>query len=166
MGGVTGGHNVMGVTAPAPRPGYFAEGYTGAGFDEYLTILNPNPAAAPVTITYYLGGGQAPVVKTLTVPASSRATVAVHDAALGVGRGQEVAAQGRDDQRRRRSSSSGRSTSATRGGMGERRPAATTSLGATGAARRLVLRRGLHRRRLRRVPDDPEPDRRRRRRSG
>ena len=36
-------------------------------------------------ITYLLNGGS-PVVKTLTVAAASRATVAVHDAALGVGR--------------------------------------------------------------------------------
>jgi hypothetical protein len=92
MGAVTGGHVVMGATAPR-RSWLFAEGYTGAGFDEYLAILNPNGAPAPVTITYYLGGGQPPVGKQLTVPASSRATVAVHDPAQGVGRGREVSAR-------------------------------------------------------------------------
>jgi hypothetical protein len=90
--GVTGGHNVMGVNAPR-QSWLFAEGYTGAGFDQYLTLMNPNPAAAPVTITYYLGGGQAPVVKQLTVPANSRATVTVHDATLGVGRAYAVSAR-------------------------------------------------------------------------
>jgi hypothetical protein len=71
---------------------YFAEGYTGPGFDEYLTILNPNSAPADVRITYYLGGA-APVVRTLTVGATRRATVAVHDAAQGVGRDREVGAK-------------------------------------------------------------------------
>jgi hypothetical protein len=92
LGSITGGHNVMGVNAPRAS-WWFAEGYTGAGFDQYLTLMNPNPAPAPVTITYYLGGGQAPVVKGLTVPANSRYTVTVHDSAEGVGRGQEVSAK-------------------------------------------------------------------------
>jgi hypothetical protein len=89
---VTGGHNVMGVQQPR-QTWLFGEGYTGAGFDEYLTILNPNAAPAPVTITYYLGGGQAPVVKALTVPANARYTVTVHDPREGVGRGHEVSAR-------------------------------------------------------------------------
>jgi hypothetical protein len=89
MGAVTGGHNAVG--APSPRPlWYFAEGYTGPGFDEYLTILNPNGSAAQVAITYYVQGA-APRTTTLTVPATSRRTVTVHDAAQGVGRGHEVA---------------------------------------------------------------------------
>ena len=90
--GVGGGHNAVGAPTPA-RVWWFAEGYTGAGFDEYLTILNPNASPAPVTITYFLGGGGAPVTRSLTVPAASRQTLAVHDPALGVGRGQEVAAK-------------------------------------------------------------------------
>jgi hypothetical protein len=35
---------------------YFAEGHTGPGFDEYLTIQNPNSVQAVVTITYFLTG--------------------------------------------------------------------------------------------------------------
>ena len=45
MGAAVGGTNAMGALAPAPA-WHFAEGYTGAGFDEYLTILNPNPTDA------------------------------------------------------------------------------------------------------------------------
>jgi hypothetical protein len=71
---------------------YFAEGYTGTGFDEYQTLFNPNAATAAVTITYYLSGAP-PVTRTLTVAPISRRTVAVHDPALCVGRGQAVAAQ-------------------------------------------------------------------------
>jgi hypothetical protein len=89
--GVTGGHNVMGATAPQ-QTWYFAEGYTGAGFDEYLTIMNPNTTDAPVTIDYYLNGG-ATVTKEVNVPANSRYTVTVHDTAQGVGRNREVSAR-------------------------------------------------------------------------
>jgi hypothetical protein len=89
--GVDGGHIVVGATAPR-RAWHFAEGYTGAGFDQYLTILNPNDAPASVTITYFLASG-APVEKTLVVPATARRTVVVHDAREGVGRGREVSAR-------------------------------------------------------------------------
>ena len=40
IGGVTGGHNVMGAAGPRPA-WYFPEGNTGAGCDEYLTLMNP-----------------------------------------------------------------------------------------------------------------------------
>jgi alpha-tubulin suppressor-like RCC1 family protein len=83
-GGIPGGHNAMGVEAPRPR-WYFAEGYTGAGFDQFLTIMNPNPTPVEARLTYYRTGA-APLVKTKTVPAASRATVAVHEEAEGVGR--------------------------------------------------------------------------------
>jgi hypothetical protein len=89
--GVTGGHNVMGVNSPR-QTWYFAEGYTGAGFDQYLTILNPNPTPADVTITYYLTDGTTQVAN-LTVDATRRATVVVHDTAQGVGRDKAVSAK-------------------------------------------------------------------------
>jgi hypothetical protein len=88
--GVTDGHNVMGTNAPRTA-WYLAEGYTGAGFDEYLTIQNPNPTPAAVTITYYLTDGSTPTVPLLLNP-TSRVTVAVHETAQGVGRGKAVAA--------------------------------------------------------------------------
>jgi hypothetical protein len=82
---------VQAAADPAATTWYFAEGYTGAGFDQYLVVLNSHATAAPVTITYYLNGG-APLTRTLTVAPYSRATVAVHDAAQ-VGRGKEVSAK-------------------------------------------------------------------------
>jgi hypothetical protein len=89
-GAITGGHDVMG--APAPRPAWrFAEGFTGTGFDQYLTILNPNADPAPVTITYLLTDGAAQTAS-LTVAPTSRATVHVHDTDQGVGRGKEISA--------------------------------------------------------------------------
>jgi hypothetical protein len=91
MGAATGGHTVVGVNAPR-LTWYFAEGYTGPGFDEYLTILNPSSRDAAVRITYYLASGD-PVVKALTAPAARRTTVAVHDLGRGVGRNREVSAK-------------------------------------------------------------------------
>jgi hypothetical protein len=84
---------VLGEAARAARAsaaGHFAEGYTGTGFDEYLTFLNHNVTAAAVTVTCFLDGG-APVVKNIVVGPSNRRTIAVHDAAEGFGQGHEVA---------------------------------------------------------------------------
>jgi hypothetical protein len=108
---------------------YFAEGYTGEGFDEYLTILNPNSAPAPVTITYYLGGGRPPVEKRLVVPATARSTVAVHDRCSASGAARRCRPGSRRAWRRA-SSSSGRSTSPT-GAAWAPPPAATPSSAST-----------------------------------
>jgi hypothetical protein len=88
MGVVTGGTATLGATAPA-QTWLFAEGYTGPGFDEYLTIQNPNPAAGNAAITYYVEGQPTPTQKAIQLPANSRTTVAVHDAGApaGLGRG-------------------------------------------------------------------------------
>lgn len=62
----------------------FAEGYTGSGFDEYLTLINPNPAPASVAITYLTE--TAPTKTTAhVIPANGRHTVHVN-ADLGFGR--------------------------------------------------------------------------------
>ncbi len=80
----TGGHCVIGATAQATE-WFFAEGYTGDGFEEWLCIQNPGPTAASVEIVYYPEGG-APIVKdAFTVAANSRATVNVNtDAGSGL----------------------------------------------------------------------------------
>jgi hypothetical protein len=88
--GWTGGHITLGAAAPRTR-WYFAEGYTGDGFDEFLTIMNPSTTDATIRITYYRTGA-APLQKTLTAPANRRTTVTVHDTAQGVGRGWPVSA--------------------------------------------------------------------------
>ena len=71
---------------------YFAEGYTGAGFDEYLTILNPNPTAAPVTHHLLPARRRRRSTRRSPSPASSRLTVP-STTRRGVGRGQEVGAK-------------------------------------------------------------------------
>ncbi len=76
--GSNAGHASTGVTASATT-WYLAEGYTGSGFSTYILIQNPNASSVNVTLTYMVDGGGT-FVKTLTIPANSRATVATQDA--------------------------------------------------------------------------------------
>jgi hypothetical protein len=68
----TGGHDAIGVGTPA-TDAYFAEGYTGANFDEYITIQNPG-ASQTLTADYLLASGTV-ITKTYSLPASSRTTL-------------------------------------------------------------------------------------------
>jgi hypothetical protein len=67
----------VGVTTPAAA-WYFAEGFTGDGFEEYLDLLNPGAGDASVTLTYVING-VGPIVRTVVVGARRRASVAVHE---------------------------------------------------------------------------------------
>ncbi|MEW6554176.1 MAG: DUF5719 family protein [Actinomycetota bacterium] len=85
----SGGHCVMGAPGLATEY-YFAEGYTGPGFEEYLTIQNPGGAEISVEAKYQLGPDQGgPVHATYTVPANGRRTVFVNGAG-GVGEGKDA----------------------------------------------------------------------------
>ncbi len=81
-----GGHNTIG-TSSVVNQWYLAEGYTGDGFEEWLTLQNPNAADATATITYTFRGGATPVTQTKTIPANSRETVDVN---LDAGTNKEV----------------------------------------------------------------------------
>jgi len=81
-----GGHTTMGAMA-TDTIWYFAEGYTGEGFDTWLTVANPNAGATDVTITYMFRGGGTPVTKNVTVAATSRKTIDVN---ADVGSNKEV----------------------------------------------------------------------------
>lgn len=87
-GGVDGGDDVMGAQSLGTTF-YFAEGYTGPGFNEYLTLMNTNTSAANVSVTYYFQGGAAPKTVSHPVNPQSRLTVTVNDAAEA-GANQEV----------------------------------------------------------------------------
>jgi hypothetical protein len=70
------GHESAGVTAPALN-WFLAEGATGAFFDMFILIANPDPTdAATVQATYLLDNGTT-LSKTYTVAASSRRTIFV-----------------------------------------------------------------------------------------
>ncbi|MEW6554177.1 MAG: DUF5719 family protein [Actinomycetota bacterium] len=93
--GWTGGHCVIGARDAATR-WFFAEGYTGSGFDEFLCIQNQYPGDAQVTITYYPEGGGQPIVKdAFAVPGDSRVTVYVN---VDAGEGLSISAMATSDQ--------------------------------------------------------------------
>ncbi len=73
----TGGHCVVGTPHSSTR-WFFAEGYTGYGFEEWLTVQNTGDTDANVAITYYPEGGADPVNTTHLVAAHSRYTVMVN----------------------------------------------------------------------------------------
>ncbi len=73
MGVMSGGHVGAGIDSPGTRF-YLAEGYTGPGFEEWITIQNPDEAsAAQVTVRYLLDTGDV-VVRNFTVGPHSRFT--------------------------------------------------------------------------------------------
>ncbi len=74
----TGGHDVVGANASASR-WYFAEGYTGGGFDEWITVLNPGDVQAGLTFHFQTSEGREKVIGGRSVPAHSRATFKVND---------------------------------------------------------------------------------------
>lgn len=71
------------VAAPSGGAGgtslYFAEGYTGSGFQEYLCMFNTNSVTADVAVTYFLGNHSV-MAQSLQIPATSRCTVDVNSA--------------------------------------------------------------------------------------
>jgi hypothetical protein len=80
-----GGH-IPGATAVAGSPSgpqsifYFAEGYTGQNFNEYLTIVNPGASSASetATIRYLIQGGASKTVTIADLPPGQRWTVNVN----------------------------------------------------------------------------------------
>ncbi|MBC7253630.1 MAG: N-acetylmuramoyl-L-alanine amidase [Actinobacteria bacterium] len=80
-----GGHVSSGISNPA-KEWYFAEGYTGPGFQEYLCLLNPGAEDARVDVEYYCQGGLL-AEESLVVPAGKRRTLDVNRSA---GYGNEI----------------------------------------------------------------------------
>ena len=80
--GATGGHVSPGANEPSTQ-WYFAEGYTGGGFDEYILVLNPNPLDAVVTLDFMKPDGSV-YSQDFPARAGSRITINV-DAAPEMG---------------------------------------------------------------------------------
>ncbi|HEX9069790.1 MAG TPA: hypothetical protein VF807_13540 [Ktedonobacterales bacterium] len=74
------------VVASVATTWYFAEGYTGGSFSEFLTLANPTSLSAHVSVDYLLGAG-APLTKSYTVGPNSRFTPYIN---AEVGPGQNV----------------------------------------------------------------------------
>ena len=69
-----GGTDVLGLVGPISKSSYsFAEGYTHPGYNEWLTLQNPNTTAEVVVVTLTNGAGQVAAVQ-VNVPANSRQT--------------------------------------------------------------------------------------------
>ncbi|MEW6554178.1 MAG: DUF5719 family protein [Actinomycetota bacterium] len=81
--GWTGGHCVIGATDTAAE-WFFAEGYTGPGFQQWLTLQNPGDAEAAVSIDYFTQEEGPLPERTVTVPAHARLNVWVN-ASAGAG---------------------------------------------------------------------------------
>ena len=75
-GAIRDGHVAFGANSPAATWS-FAEGTTLGGFNEFLTLQDPGTMASNVTITYFTNAGQT-VVRTLTLPPTSRTTLNVN----------------------------------------------------------------------------------------
>src|SRR5439155_4212341 len=67
------GHDVGGANAPA-TVWNLAEGYTGAGFQEFVTVFNPNPAPVHADATFFLPDGSTRA-RGIDLPPTSRATL-------------------------------------------------------------------------------------------
>jgi autotransporter-associated beta strand protein len=68
----SGGHESAGVTEPATN-WFLAEGATGAFFDTFILISNPQQTPAKVTVQYLLDTGETVTVPK-TIPANTRVT--------------------------------------------------------------------------------------------
>ncbi len=75
-GYITGGHDVMGASG-ASYDWFFAEGFAGSGFEQYICLQNPGAATANVTVTYMMKNGDT-IGRLYQVPAHSRSTVSVN----------------------------------------------------------------------------------------
>jgi len=92
--GISGAHCVGGIPSPSER-WYFAEGYTGKGYSEFLSVLNPENETAQLEVEFLPLNGERKVVH-MDVPARSRSTV---DVAREVGPDREVSSVIRSDNR-------------------------------------------------------------------
>lgn len=68
---------VVTITPNLPKSYYFAEGYTGTGTTEYLSLTNPSASPASISITYLFEHAAA-LVRTYTVPAQSHLVIDVN----------------------------------------------------------------------------------------
>jgi len=77
---IPGGTDVMGEPGPAKVVYSFAEGYTAPGFNEFLTLQNPNTSSETVAVTLYMQNGVI-YPQTLTVGPQTRVTITINNLA-------------------------------------------------------------------------------------
>jgi hypothetical protein len=74
----TGGHDVVGAESPSTA-WFFAEGYTGPGFDEWICVQNPGERQATLTMRFQTQEAGEKTIEGLSVPARSRRTFKAND---------------------------------------------------------------------------------------
>lgn len=72
-----GGHCNKGIKETATTL-YFAEGYTGGDFEEYLTLMNPQSVSVPIRVTFMEDNGKT-TERDYTLAGTSRLTIRVDD---------------------------------------------------------------------------------------
>lgn len=77
-GNCPGGHNTSGAALDS-NYWYFAEGYTGPGFEEWICVLNPNESTAYLTFSFQTQEEGLREIKNLTVLGHSRGTFSAND---------------------------------------------------------------------------------------
>jgi thermitase len=80
-GSYEGGHCAAAAAAPSTS-WYFAEGYTGPSFDEWILVLNPQPFSQQALLRMLTGSGDI-LEFYYTLPAVSRFTIHVNDLVPG-----------------------------------------------------------------------------------
>ena len=78
--GWDGGHCLIGAPLASDR-WFFAEGYTGPGFDEWLCLWNQGSAPAGVRISYLTQEAGALPPRSVSIPAGTRLTIKVNESA-------------------------------------------------------------------------------------
>ena len=89
-GSIPGGTDVIGQPGPAKTSYSFAEGYTTNGFQEFLTLQNPNTTSEDVAVTLYLSKSIM-TQKIVTVGPQTRVTVSVNSLVAPVAQGNATA---------------------------------------------------------------------------
>ena len=77
-GAWSGGHNAVGAISPS-KEWYFAEGYTGEGFDEWICVLNPGDSPANLTFSFQTQEAGLIQKTGYSVPAHSRGSFKIND---------------------------------------------------------------------------------------
>lgn len=72
-----GGHNGVPVNTPATT-WFFAEGYTGTNFDQWLCVLNPGKSVGKITVTYYTSERRT-ITRSHRIEPRSRLTIYVNE---------------------------------------------------------------------------------------
>ncbi|MGH7776812.1 MAG: hypothetical protein ACREPI_06515, partial [Candidatus Dormibacterales bacterium] len=88
-GGVCADGADVALGAAPAQSRYFAEGYTGSGFQEYLTLENPGSTPGTATVTYLFTDSTG-TARAVPVPGLARVTLDVNAA---VGPGRQVSAE-------------------------------------------------------------------------